>query len=235
MNKIKVIIICLIAIVATCAFCIGLIAMSEQTTTVKLSETCSIDVKGEFETVHENGLNQIKIYDKFNNKEYKSKIVYSGANAGTQEVVAFGMVKMAFVGDTWDNGAEPVKTQVNNETVYVIYTGNNITHDNILIISENRDDCIKMYNSIKYNTNGSKKLINNTTIVKEEINYNIEVKDSQQSEHDKKVEQIKQQRDAQKGKGELGGMSDEQIERGVSDQENGIVRDKGTGEIIGYR
>lgn len=163
----------------TCAFCIGLIAMSEQTTTVKLSETCSIDVKGEFETVYENGLNQIKIYDKFNNKEYKSKIVYSGANAGMQEVVAFGMVKMAFVGDTWDTGAEPVKTQVNGETVYAIYTGNNITHDNILILSNNRDDCIKMYNSIKYNTNGAKKLINNTTIVKEEVvNYNINVNTS---------------------------------------------------------
>ena len=147
--------------------------MNEQTTTVKLSETCSIDVKGEFNTVFENGMNQIKIFDKFNNKEYKSIIVYSGANAGLQEITTFGMFKSFFVGDTWDTGAEPIKTEWNGETVYVIYTGNNITHDNILIISKNRDDCIKMYQSIKYNTNGAtNKTVNNAD---GNINYNVNI------------------------------------------------------------
>lgn len=163
MNKIKTILICLIIIFATCAICTGLIMMNEQTTTVKLSETCSINITGEYDTVFENGMNQIKIFDKFNNKEYKSIIVYSGANAGMQEIVSFGMFKSFFVGNAWDTGAEPVKTEWNGDTVYAIYTGNNATHDNILIISKNRDDCIKMYNSIKYNTNNATKNMNNTT------------------------------------------------------------------------
>ena len=144
MNKIKTILICLIIIFATCAICTGLIMMNEKTTTLKLSETCSINITGEYDTVFENGMNQIKIFDKFNNKEYKSIVVYSGANAGMQEIITFGMFKSFFVGNAWDTGAEPVKTQWNGDTVYVIYTGNNITHDNILIISKNRDDCIKM-------------------------------------------------------------------------------------------
>lgn len=164
MNKIKTILICLIIIFATCAICTGLIMMNEQTTTVKLSETCSINITGEYDTVFENGMNQIKIFDKFNNKEYKSIIVYSGANAGMQEIVSFGMFKSFFVGNAWDTGAEPVKTEWNGDTVYAIYTGNNATHDNILIISKNRDDCIKMYNSIKYNTNNATKNMNHTNI-----------------------------------------------------------------------
>lgn len=173
MNTIKTILICLIAIMATCAFCIGLIAMNEQVTTVKLSETCSIDIAGEYDTVFENGMNQIKIFDKFNNKEYKSMIVYSNSNAGLQEIMTFAAFKSMFVGNTYDTGAEPIQTQWNGETVYVIYTGNNITHDNILIISKNRDDCIKMYKSIKYNTNEATKQVNNTTNVNEEtVNHN---------------------------------------------------------------
>ena len=171
MNKIKTILICLIIIFATCAICTGLIMMNEKTTTLKLSETCSINITGEYDTVFENGMNQIKIFDKFNNKEYKSIVVYSGANAGMQEIITFGMFKSFFVGNAWDTGAEPVKTQWNGYTVYVIYTGNNITHDNILIISKNRDDCIKMYNSIKYNINKTttnNNTTNITTTIKEE-------------------------------------------------------------------
>ncbi len=185
MNRIKVILICLIAIVATCAFCIGLIAMNEQVTTVKLSETCSIDIIGKYDTVFENGMNQIKIFDKFNNKEYKSIVVYCNSkNAGLQDIMTFGIFKSFFVGNTWDTGAEPVKTQWNGNTVYVIYTGNNITHDNILIISKNRDDCIKMYKSIKYATNNAIKNVNNktgvdTTVEKISNNDNQQQKDSQ--------------------------------------------------------
>lgn len=178
MNNIKTILICLIAIVATCAICIGLIAMNEQVTTIKLSETCSIDVIGEYDTVFENGMNQIKTFSKFNNKEYKSIIVYSGSNAGLNEVMTFAMFKSIFVGNTYDTGAEPVETQWNGETVYVIYTGNNITHDNILIISKNRDECIKMYKSIKYNTNKANN--NNATVEKISNDNNQQVNDNQQ-------------------------------------------------------
>ena len=164
MNKIKTILICLIIIFATCAICTGLFLMNEKTTTVKLTETCSINITGEYNTVFENGMNQIKIFDKFNNKEYKSMVVYlNSANVGLQEITTFGLFKSAFVGNTYDTGAEPVKTQWNGDTVYVIYTSNNITHDNILIISKNRDDCIKMYNSIKYNINKTTTNNNNTT------------------------------------------------------------------------
>lgn len=184
MNKIKTILICLIIILATCAICTGLFLMNEKTTTVKLSETCSINITGEYDTVFENGMNQIKIFDKFNNKEYKSIVVYSGANAGMQEIMTFGMFKSFFVGNALDTGAEPVKTQWNGDTVYVIYTGNNITHDNILIISKNRDDCIKMYNSIKYNINKTttnNNTTNITTTIKEETtNQQQQTNDNQQ-------------------------------------------------------
>ena len=185
MNRIKTILICLIIIFATCAICTGLFLMNEKTTTVKLSETCSINITGEYDTVFENGMNQIKIFDKFNNKEYKSMIVYSNSNnAGMQEIMTFGMFKSFFVGNAWDTGAEPVKTQWNGDTVYVIYTGNNITHDNILIISKNRDDCIKMYNSIKYNINKTttnNNTTNITTTIKEETtNQQQQTNDNQQ-------------------------------------------------------
>ena len=194
MNNIKVILICLIAIVATCAICIGLVAMNEQVTTVKLSETCSINITGEYDTVFENGMNQIKTFNKLNNKEYKSIVVYSGANAGKEEIITFGMFKSFFVGNAWDTGAEPVKTQWNGETVYAIYTGNNITHDNILIISKNRDECIKLYKSIKYNTNGTIKHVNNTTNITEVANHNDNINTSnnnnnpQTSNQEKKAE-----------------------------------------------
>ena len=183
MNRIKTILICLIIIFVTSAICTGLILMNEKTTTLKLSETCSINITGEYNTVFENGMNQIKIFEKFNNKEYKSIVVYSGANAGMQEIVTFGMFKSFFVGNAWDTGAEPVKTEWNGDTVYAIYTGNNITHDNILIISKNRDDCIKMYNSIKYNIN--KTTTNNnptniTTTIKEETTQQQQTNDNQQ-------------------------------------------------------
>ena len=164
-----------------------MILFNEPTTTVKLSETCSINVTGKVDTVFENGMNQIKIYDKLNNKEYKSIVVYSGANAGLQEVMTFGMFKSMFVGNAWDTGAEPVQTQWNGETVYVIYTGNNITHDNILIISKNRDDCIKMYKSIKYNTVNT---TNNTT----SVNTTVE---KISTDNNKQANQQTQQKDSQ--------------------------------------
>lgn len=177
MNNIKTILICLIAIVATCAFCIGLIAMNEQSTTIKLSETCSIDIVGGYENIFESGLNRITVYDKFHNN--KSVIVYSGANADFKEMMTFEMLKSMFVGDVQDTGAEPVKTQMDGHEAWVIYTGNSITHDNILIVSKNRDDCIKMYKSIKYNTNGAKQ-VNNTTVEKISNDNNPQANDNQQ-------------------------------------------------------
>lgn len=201
MNKIKTILICLIIILATCAICTGLFLMNEQTTTVKLSETCSINITGEYDTVFENGMNQIKIFDKFNNKEYKSIVVYSGANAGMQEIMTFGMFKSFFVGNAWDTGAEPVKTQWNGDTVYVIYTGNNITHDNILIISKNRDDCIKMYNSIKYNINKTttnNNTTNITTTIKEETtNQQQQTNDNQQESNNNNLQTLNPGKEAQ--------------------------------------
>lgn len=158
MNKIKTILICLIIIFATGAIIMGLIMTNEQTTILKISETCTINITGEYTPVFENGMNQIKIFDKFNKKEYKSMVVYINQNAGMQEIMTFGLFKSVFVGNTYDTGAEPIKTQWNGDTVYVTYSSNNITHDNILIISKNHDDCIKMYKSIKYDT----KSVNNT-------------------------------------------------------------------------
>lgn len=228
MNKIKTILICLIIILATCAICTGLIMMNEKTTTVKLSETCSISITGEYDTVFENGMNQIKIFDKFNNKEYKSIVVYSGANAGMQEIVSFGMFKSFFVGNAWDTGAEPVKTEWNGDTVYAIYTGNNATHDNILIISKNRDDCIKMYNSIKYNTNNVTKNMNHTNITNTTVEEISNTNNNQQNNNNEKkditdkpardlskntvdddIAIMKQSRD---NGGHYSGLSDKQIE-----------------------
>lgn len=170
MNNIKTILICLIAIVATCAICIGLIAMNEQTTTIKLSETCTIDITGGYENIFEYGLNRITVYDKFHNN--KSVIIHSGANADFKEMMTFSALKSMYVGDVLDTGAEPVKTQMDGNEAWVIYTGNNITHDNILIISKNRDECIKMYKSIKYNTNAAKQVNNTINVNEETVNHN---------------------------------------------------------------
>lgn len=213
--------------------------MNEPTTTVKLSETCSINITGEYTTVFENGMNQIKIFDKFNNKEYKSIVVYSGANAGMQDIMTFGMFKSFFVGNAWDTGAEPVKTQWNGDTVYVIYTGNNITHDNILIISKNRDDCIKMYNSIKYNTNNATKNMNhtnitNTTVEKVSTNNNNNQQQTNDNQQQNTVNEKQNQQNTYTGKdgkthtmeeaysvdyssGDLNSINAQRRERGMSE------------------
>ena len=157
MNKIKTILICLIIIFVTCAFCTGLFLMNEQTTTIKLSETCTIGVRGTVDLNNiGNGISQLKI-----NNLFGEAIIYhfNSENKGANEVLAFAALKTPLCGNTFDTGANPIQTTYNGQTVYICYTSNNITHDNILIISKNRDDCIKMYNSIKYNT----KQVNNTT------------------------------------------------------------------------
>ena len=59
MNKIKTILICLI-IITTCIFCIGLVAINGQKTTVELSKICSIEVDGDYNLTNiGNGISQL--------------------------------------------------------------------------------------------------------------------------------------------------------------------------------
>lgn len=132
--------------------------INEPTNTIELSNTCNITITGKIEPTTNNGFNQLIIKDNFNNP--KGGILhFNSAGKGLAESTTFGLTKSAFVGTTADTGANPIQTTINGTTYYVIYTGNNNTHDNILIFHKDKDECIKIYNSIKYSTNHN----NNTT------------------------------------------------------------------------
>lgn len=226
MNKIKTILICLI-IIATCTFCIGLVAINGQKTTVELSKTCSIEVDGDYNLTNiGNGISQLKNSNLFGEKA----IIYyfNSENKGFGEIIVFGALKTPLVDNTFDTGVNPVQTTYNGQTVYVCYMANNITHDNILIIAKNRDECIKIYKSIKYNTNKANN--NNTTV--EHINHedtsNNKVSESNQQQTPNKkdlskntieddIAIMKQSRD---NGGHYAGLSDEQIEQRAQQYHN---------------
>lgn len=158
--------------------------LNEPTNTIELSNTCNITITGKIEPTTNNGFNQLIIKDNFNNP--KGGILhFNSAGKGLAESTAFGLAKSAFVGTTADTGANPIQTTINGTTYYVIYTGNNNSHDNILIFHKDKDECIKIYKSIKYSTNHNN---NNTT----QVNTTVEKISNNNKQEDTSSQEVSQ-------------------------------------------
>lgn len=157
MNKktILIIILALAIIVGASVILYEQFNHKEQVTTVKLGNTCSINITGEYETKNmTHGITKI-IDKKGNNITH-----FNSEGKGLSDISAFADIKLPIVGETYDTGATPLEANINGTTKWVCFTGNNQTHDNILIISNSKEDAVKLHDSIKYNTTH----VNNSTV-----------------------------------------------------------------------
>lgn len=204
--------------------------INEPTNTIELSNTCNITITGKIEPTTNNGFNQLIIKDNFNNP--KGGILhFNSAGKGLAESTTFGLTKSAFVGTTADTGANPIQTTINGTTYYVIYTGNNNTHDNILIFHKDKDECIKIYKSIKYSTNHNN---NNTTqATVEKISDDDNQQNNKEVDNQQNNKEVKEEQTTYTGKdgkthtmeeaysvdyssGDLNVINDQRRERGMS-------------------
>ncbi len=179
MEKIKVIIICLIAITMTCAFCIGLIAISGQTTNANgnyvihnFSDTCSVELP-----------KNIKFTDKVGDFNSQSNVLGSNVNieskslfgnsAVSQITYSKNAVDGSAVGANLNNSAT---TTVNGKTVYHRTVMNEATGESVSVIGQNKELVDYIADHVKFKEDGNN---SNTKIVKEEVvNYNINVNTS---------------------------------------------------------
>ena len=111
-------------------------------------------------------INNSNIYAVYNgHSEIKEKILsYNSNKGGLSDAMAFAMLRTLYCGDVHD---KIVEQDINGTHYYSIATGNNNTHDNIIITSTNKEKTQKMYESIKYNQSNS---VNNTNNTVEHIN-----------------------------------------------------------------
>ena len=157
MNKKRILIIVLVfaIIVGAGVILYGQFNHNEQVTTVKLGDTCSINITGEYEIK-----NMTHGITKIEDKRGNNITHFNSEGRGLSDVSAFADIKLPIVGETYDTGATPLETTINGTTKWVCYTGNNETHDNILIISNSKEDAVKLHDSIVYNTTH----VNNSTV-----------------------------------------------------------------------
>ena len=138
---------------------------NEHYETVEISPTASLEmpvgngIKSEY-------INNSNIYAVYNgHSEIKEKILsYNSNKGGLSDAMAFAMLRTLYCGDVHD---KIVEQDINGTHYYSIATGNNNTHDNIIITSTNKEKTQKMYESIKYNQSNS---VNNTNNTVEHIN-----------------------------------------------------------------
>ena len=154
---------------------------NEHYETVEISPTASLEmpvgngIKSEY-------VNNSNIYVVYNgHSEIKEKILsYNSNKGGLSDAMAFAMLRTLYCGDVQD---KIVEQDINGTHYYSIATGNNNTHDNIIITSTNKEKTQKMYESIKYSQNKSANNTNNTVerINNDTSNQVKKVDDSSQS------------------------------------------------------
>ena len=153
----------LIVLAITCIVMAGILTyaffFNEQYQTVQISDTASLEMpvgKGL------NGfyVNGSSIYEVDNGKGVVV-ISYNSKNSDLASAFAFAVLKEVAVGSRFNEG-EVYETTVNGSKVWSIATGNNATHDNILISTHDKELTMKIYNSIKYNASNVKNDTNNT-------------------------------------------------------------------------
>lgn len=146
----------LVALAITCIIAAGTISyflfFNEHYETVQLSATASVEMpvgKG----LNGHYVNETSLYQVENGK---GVVVMSYNSKDNNIATAFGfaVVKEMVVGSRF-NEDSIYQTTINGSTVWSIATGNNNTHDNILISSHDKDVTLKIYNSIRYNMSNS--------------------------------------------------------------------------------
>lgn len=165
----KNIIIIVLSVILIAAVCVMayMFFFNEHYETVQVSSTASLEmpvgngIKSEY-------LNKSSIYVIYNGHTgVKEKIIsYNSNNQSLSDAMAYAMLRTAYCGETQN---KIVEQDINGTHYYSIATGNNNTHDNIIITSTSKEKTQKMYDSIKYNqtnntaVNNTAKHINNDT------------------------------------------------------------------------
>ena len=147
----------LIALIIICIAIAGIFTyamfFNEQYQVVKISETASLEMpvgKG----LNGYYVNETSIYQ-VNNGKGVMVMSYNSNNKDIVSAFAFAAVKEMAVGSRF-NEDSLYQTTVNGSTVWSIATGNDTTHDNIIISSHDKDLTLKIYESIKYNSSNIK-------------------------------------------------------------------------------
>ena len=125
-----------------------LLFFNEQYQTVQLSATASLEMpvgKG----LSGYYVNDTSIYQ-VDNGNGVVVMSYNSKNNDLGSAFGFAVVKEMLLGSRFNEDAV-YQTTINGSTVWSIATGNNNTHDNIIISSPDKDLTLKIYNSIKYN------------------------------------------------------------------------------------
>ena len=160
----------LIVLAIVCIVTAGVLSyaffFNEQYQTVKISDTASLEMpvgKGL------NGfyVNGSAIYEVDNGKGVVV-MSYNSNKTDLASAFAFAVLKEVAVGSRFNDG-ELYQTTVNGSTVWSIATGNNATHDNIIISTHDKELTLKIYNSIKYNASNVKNDTKNNTEIKEDV------------------------------------------------------------------
>lgn len=142
----------IVALAVTCIIAAGTLSylffFNEHYEIVELSATASVEMpvgKG----LNGHYVNETSIYQVDNGKG-TLVMSYNSKDNDLASAFAFAVVKEMAVGSRF-NEDKVYETTINGTKVWSIATGNNDTHDNILIASHDKDLTLKIYNSIKYN------------------------------------------------------------------------------------
>ena len=126
---------------------------------VQITDTASLElpvgngIKGEIVT----GTNVHKL----SNGKGVVVMAYNSKERNLASSFSFALLKEFAVGGK-DNEDQIYETTVNGSKVYSIATGNDTTHDNILISTHSKEDTLNIYHSIKYNASNVKNTTNKT-------------------------------------------------------------------------
>lgn len=155
-----------------------------QTETVALTDSVSVEIpKGKgITTEYANNTNIINI----KNGDEVSIMAFNSVNADLGSTFGFAAVKQLM---TTGIENEVYQTTINGATVWSIATGNDTTHDNMVISSPDKELTLKIYKSIKYNkrktveniskdNNNSIQQDNNKNINSQNTNNNVKTEDN---------------------------------------------------------
>lgn len=163
-NKILIGIIIIATIIVATSILAYEMMMNETSETVQLSSTASIQMPTGNNLFHKNiTKSNVKGITQFSNGVTNIS-TFNSNGKGLESMGAmyeFASTRSNMVGDQQDT---IVESNINGEKVYSYWTGNNNTHDNILITSKDKKELTKIINTIKYNTTSNNtNNTNNTT------------------------------------------------------------------------
>lgn len=159
---------------------------------IKLSESCSIDIPKTNQILNKT-IDNMTIYNDTNNKI--CVLYYNSYDSGLAESIGNGLAYKEYF-ESYKKGATDITNEEskfvnksNNDSVwynknnkyYMASVGNSTTHDNILIISENKKILEHMLSSIKYFKTNTNEISENSSDNK--VSDNSENSNSKPSSH----------------------------------------------------